>query len=170
MIYSTVAAGAPTSFKESFIELDGRVTLFKNSIITLTLQGFADGVLIDSVTETFGPGACGKANSCSKPVFKFMFGGGGTNVMLFTERLTVNITGGGSYKVSGSNPFGSVPEPTTLSLFGTGLLALVGARRRGAGPHFSRKAEITGAYLLRGLKFGKGNSGYGGQANEAIPS
>jgi hypothetical protein len=73
---------------------------------------------------------------CGERVRALTLGGGADDVMLFTETLTVTITGGGRYTVHGSNDFeGAVPEPSALTLFATVLLALVAlarVRRRAA--------------------------------------
>ena len=137
----TNSNGAPTTFATSYIELDGFINLFTAaSKVNLTLTGVAGGVTLIT-TENFttagysingGPlipvSNC-TSTPCGETVFANMTGGGGVAGPI-TETLTVAITGGGRYTVNGSNEFAGTPEPSSLYLFGSGLLGLAGIVRR----------------------------------------
>jgi PEP-CTERM motif len=128
--FFTYFTGAPTTFSASYVRIDGIVNLFSPaSVITLDLIGFADPVPVASATETFTAAGCTRF-PCGFPVFAEGFGAGHTNTLLFTEQLIVDIrAGGGSYSVAGSPVFEATPEPASLILFATGLLALAWIHR-----------------------------------------
>ena len=148
--WTNSAAGAGTATSSSYLELDGFINLFTaGSSVTLTLTGDEAGTPLDAITEIFTPAGYwifttgnGTRNGfypvsnctstpCGETVSVYTDGPGATNPPggPFTETLTVAITSGGRFVSPGSADFGGVPEPATLTLLATGLLALMSIHR-----------------------------------------